>query len=360
MTQAGQPIGTVLYMSPEQVTGEQVDARSDLWSLGVLAYEILAGVSPFQTESSAATAKRILSDDPPSLATMPGVPGWLAQLVSRLLRKNPAERPQSATEVLRNLNESLQVTTARVKTKTASAEARSRKYRLLFAASMIAGLGAAGLSLYRRQSGLQNKINSLVVLPFVNSSGNPDTEYLSDGITESLIDNLSQIPGLRVIGRASAFHYKGKDVDLNKLGRDLSVDAVLTGRVQQRSDTLVIHTDTAINSKTSWLYNKRSPRPFLTASGRGSQQRRKTARHGGTRRTRRRINPIFAGDTLRAGQQQTDWSGALSIISKPLRQTRLTPLLTPPLQIRMHCSLNGATDPSAKLAPKPSLLPTRR
>src|SRR5262249_1423229 len=82
MTQAGQPIGTGLKMSREQLTGERVDARSDLWSLGVLAYEVLAGVSLFQSESSAATTKRILNDDPPSLATVQGVPGWLAELVS--------------------------------------------------------------------------------------------------------------------------------------------------------------------------------------------------------------------------------------------------------------------------------------
>ena len=106
MTQAGQPIGTVLYMSPEQLTGERVDARSDLWSLGVLAYEVLAGVSPFQTESNAATTKRILEDDPLSLATVPGVPGWLAELVSQLVRKNPAERPQSASELLKRLDNS--------------------------------------------------------------------------------------------------------------------------------------------------------------------------------------------------------------------------------------------------------------
>jgi eukaryotic-like serine/threonine-protein kinase len=103
MTQAGQPIGTVLYMSPEQVAGERVDERSDLWSLGVLAYEVLAGLSPFQTESSAATTKRILNDDPPSLVTVPGVPAWLAELVSQLLRKDPAERPQSASELLKRL-----------------------------------------------------------------------------------------------------------------------------------------------------------------------------------------------------------------------------------------------------------------
>jgi TolB-like protein/Tfp pilus assembly protein PilF len=105
VTQTGQAMGTVLYMSPEQLRGEPVDARADLWALGVLAYEMLAGVSPFQTDSSAATVARILHEEPPSLASVPNVPDWLAQLVSRLLQKNPAERPSSASEVLVRLSE---------------------------------------------------------------------------------------------------------------------------------------------------------------------------------------------------------------------------------------------------------------
>jgi len=105
MTQAGLAMGTVLYMSPEQLRGESVDARADLWSLGVLAYEVLAGVSPFQTDSSTATVARILHEEPPSLASVPSVPDWLAQLVSRLLRKEPVERLTSASEVLARLNE---------------------------------------------------------------------------------------------------------------------------------------------------------------------------------------------------------------------------------------------------------------
>src|SRR6266849_3488441 len=103
MTQAGQTMGTVLYMSPEQLRGEPLDARSDLWSVGVVAYELLAGVSPFQTDSSAAAIARILHEEPSSLSAVPGVPDSLGQLVSELLRKNPVERPQSASEVLRRL-----------------------------------------------------------------------------------------------------------------------------------------------------------------------------------------------------------------------------------------------------------------
>jgi len=105
MTQAGQAMGTILYMSPEQLRSEAVDARSDLWSFGVLVYEVLAGASPFQTDSSAATVARILHEEPPSLGAVPGVPDWLAQLVSQLLRKSPAERPQSASEVLKRFGD---------------------------------------------------------------------------------------------------------------------------------------------------------------------------------------------------------------------------------------------------------------
>src|SRR5262249_1497728 len=102
VTQAGQAIGTVLYMSPEQLRGGPVDSRSDLWSVGVVMYEVLAGNSPFQADSSAATAFRILNDEPLSLTAL-AIPRWLAELVSQLLRKNPAERPQTASEVLQRL-----------------------------------------------------------------------------------------------------------------------------------------------------------------------------------------------------------------------------------------------------------------
>src|SRR5262245_33842293 len=105
MTEAGQAMGTVLYMSPEQLRGQAVDSRSDLWSFGVLAYELLAGSSPFQTDSSAATAARILNDEPPSLATVPGIPDWLAELVAQLLKKNPSQRPESASAVLRRFED---------------------------------------------------------------------------------------------------------------------------------------------------------------------------------------------------------------------------------------------------------------
>ena len=128
MTQAGQVMGTPLYMSPEQLRGEPADSRSDLWSLGVLAYELLSAVSPFQTESSQATVSRILNDEPPSLMTVPGVPGWLAELVSQLLRKNPAERPQSATEVLGRLEDAARGSSSMLATRQMTPREPARRW----------------------------------------------------------------------------------------------------------------------------------------------------------------------------------------------------------------------------------------
>jgi serine/threonine-protein kinase len=244
-TQAGQALGTVLYMSPEQLRGESVDPRTDLWSLGVVAYELFAGASPFQAGSSADTAMRILSEEPSALSSVPGVPNGVAALVSQLLRKKPAERPQSASEVLQRLHPSPPSHPASNPPLNASEPSKRRRRVVALLIGLIFALLAPGLYLYSRSSAarLGRQVKSLVVLPFVNASENPDTEYLSDGIAETLIDNLSQLPELQVIARTTAFRYKGKELDFPRLRRELSVDAVLTGRVQQRGDTLLVHAD---------------------------------------------------------------------------------------------------------------------
>jgi serine/threonine protein kinase/tetratricopeptide (TPR) repeat protein len=258
MTQAGQPIGTVLYMSPEQLSGKSVDTRADLWSLGVVAYEMLAGISPFETESNAATTVRILQEEPLSLAAVPGVPDWLAELVSQLLRKNPDERPQSASDVLERLSEApINLASPKV------SPSYSRKRFVLLAAliGLMTAAGAAGFYLYPRRASA-NKVKSLVILPFVNATANPDAEYLSDGLAEGLINSLSQIPELRVIARATAFRYKGKELDFSTLGHQLSVDGVLSGRVQQVANTLVIQADLVDTGTGAQLWGEQYSRPL--------------------------------------------------------------------------------------------------
>jgi len=275
-TQTGEALGTVLYMSPEQLRGTAVDARSDLWSLGVVAYELLAGVSPFQADSGAATAMRILNEKPPGLASVPGVPPWLAKLVTLLLRKAPAERPQSATEVLEQLEQSTLSDVARPTLNALSLDpdnwskrgvpfqshAMRRATALLIGAIFI--LGAVGLYLFVKGQARSpgGSVKSLVVLPFVNASANAEMEYLSDGISETLIDNLSQLPDLKVIARDTAFGYKGKAVDPQELGRELSVDTVLTGRVEQRGDTLFIHAGLVNVVDRSQLWGEKYNRKF--------------------------------------------------------------------------------------------------
>ncbi len=190
LTQDGQAMGTVLYMSPEQLGGELVDARTDLWSLGVLAYEMLSGVSPFRADSNAAIATRILNDQPPSLGAIPGVPVGLAELVSKLLRKNPAERPPSATELLSQLSSPAP---SRIASAVPPGGIHRATVAVAAAAILALVLGTIYLYVQRREARSQSGTGkSLAVLPFLNASGNSDMEFLSDGIAESLIDNLSQ------------------------------------------------------------------------------------------------------------------------------------------------------------------------
>jgi serine/threonine protein kinase/tetratricopeptide (TPR) repeat protein len=267
MTQAGHALGTVAYMSPEQLRGESVDSRSDLWSLGVVAYEVLTAVSPFQADSSAATAMRILNDEPPSLATVVGVPNRLAELVWQLVRKDPRERPQAASEVLLRLEGPGKGPQRRWSVPKLLAELKRRRWFraavVVFGTSAVLALGAGGVHLYTQRGERSNPapiVKSLLVLPFTKAAGSADVEYLADGIAEGLIDSFSQLPQLRVIGRTMAFRYKDKESDFKALQSDLSVDAVLNGRVRQVSDALVIQADLVSTVTGAQLWGDRYTR----------------------------------------------------------------------------------------------------
>src|SRR5215467_13094855 len=232
MTQAGQAMGTMLYMSPEQLRGELVDARNDLWSLGVLAYEVLAGVSPFQTDSSAATVARILHEEPPSLATVPGVPNWLAQLVSQLLRKNPAERPQTASDLLQRLQDG-------DPTGSRAAPIPARRSRLPWWTSVVfvAGLLLASIAWWALRSRISKQNTdadrSIAVLPFTSLSMGEENSYFAQGFHDELLRQLGRIGDLRVISRTAMMHYKQGARNLREIAEALGVSTVLEGSVQR-------------------------------------------------------------------------------------------------------------------------------
>jgi TolB-like protein len=270
-------MGTVSYMSPEQSAGKLVDNRSDIWSIGVVLYEMIAGVVPFQGKDIHRQIIAIQETDPiPLTQLIEGVPERLEEIVSKCLAKEKDERYQTAKDLLidlRNLRRKLDVdaeiertvapesrttsgTAAGANSQAASTRevqnsASSLEYAVTQAmshklAAAIIGLLLVGVisavgywALYSRGNS-SRQINSIAVLPFENRSGNSDTDYLSDGLSESLIYRLSQLPGLKVSPTNSVLRYKGAQLDLAAIARELEVDAVMSGRLSQRGDDLTI------------------------------------------------------------------------------------------------------------------------
>jgi serine/threonine protein kinase/Tfp pilus assembly protein PilF len=247
LTGSGAVLGTLAYMSPEQVRGEALDARTDLFSLGAVLYEMATGRQAFPGATSGTVQEAILNRSPvPAGRVNPDVPSRLEDVINKALEKDRALRYQTASEIRTDL--------LRLKRDTGSAPAAvesdstiRRKRPWPHYAALIAGLLALGVLIVAgiRIAGARgtSAIDSIAVLPFANSSANPDSEYLSDGITESLINNLSQLPTLRVIARSTVFRYKGQQTDPQKVGQDLGVRAVLSGRVMQRGSTLIVSTE---------------------------------------------------------------------------------------------------------------------
>ncbi|SRR6266516_412702 len=277
-TAEGTVIGTAPYMSPEQARGLKVDARTDIWSLGVLLYEALSGRKPFIGDTTQDVITSILEKEPSPLARFSSdVPETLQWIISRALRKERDARYQTASELLHDLKElkkklefekafAGEVSSAsRVATADAGAGTSAlvrptssaeyvvsgiRQHKLAALAGLLVLMaGIVGLGVYLHARNTEAAIESIAVLPFVNESGNSDVDYLSDGMTESLINSLSQLPHLSVKARSSVFRYKGKEVEPQKVAAQLSVQAILNGRVVQHGDDLTLYLS-LVNAQT--------------------------------------------------------------------------------------------------------------
>lgn len=285
-TTPGMIMGTVSYMSPEQARGRETDARTDIWSLGVVLYEMLSGKVPFSGETVNHTIVSILEKEP---LLLENAPAELQRIVRKSMTKDVDMRYQTAHDLLidlKNLRRDLDIqgelersvvpnretpnaslenatqiyaadavaatssgrsaATHSVPTSSSSLEyaitqARSHKLATTIIGVLLVGvILTVGYFVFVSKDGSTKQISSIAVMPFVNESGNADVEYLSDGMTETLIGSLSKLPNLSVKARSSVFRYKGKATDAKTIGTELGVQAILSGRVVQRGDQLTL------------------------------------------------------------------------------------------------------------------------
>jgi len=305
-TSPGAVIGTTGYMSPEQARGLPIDARTDIFSLGVILYEMVTGRPPFHGATKSDVLAALLEREPAPVARYaPDTPQELQRIIWKALAKDKETRYQTVKDLLIDLKQlkkelefeihlsrssiepgvleaihrsggatlhssagstrepfarTSEISAAQTAASGEALPARRKRYwPIVIAAAAVLAVAAASIYFYSRQT---RAITSVAVLPFVNASDNPSADYLSDGITESIINSLSQLPKLKVMSRSAVFRYKGKPVDPLDVGRKLGVGAIVTGTVEQIGDSLIVKTELVDVSDGSQLWGEQYNRNF--------------------------------------------------------------------------------------------------
>ncbi len=261
LTSPGTALGTIAYMSPEQARGADTDARTDIFSFGTVLYEMATGCAAFPGRTTAVVVDALLNKKSPAPRTLnPQIPPALETIIDRALEKDPGDRYQRATDLRADLD--------RVQRDGQGFPRRagvSTRRRLGVIAGVTVVALAIGLAAGRRwitRAPASGPIDSIAVLPFVNASGTPDADYLSDGLAESLTNSLARIRGLRVVPRTLAAKYRGQTVDPKEAGAALNARAVVTGRVTQRGDRLTVQAELIDTASVAQLWGEQFDRPL--------------------------------------------------------------------------------------------------
>ena len=258
-TTPGMILGTAAYMSPEQARGFEIDARSDIFSFGVMLYELIAGRVPFAGETISDILAAILKSEPPTLSeAVKNLPSELEWMIAKALCKNRDERYQTIRSFLndlRRLRHRLEYETVlqRVSDSGANNLAEMQPTRILTG-------NLTGVSTRKKRT--RKAIDSLAVLPLVNFGGDENTEYFSDGITECIINSLSKLPKLRVVPRSTVFRYKGEETDSQKVGEELDVRTVFSGRVMKLGDSIIVRAELVDVANESQIWGEQYRRPM--------------------------------------------------------------------------------------------------
>src|SRR5436190_1416846 len=256
-TNLGSVLGTVRYMSPEQARGGHVDKTTDIWSLGVVLYEMVSGHAPFSGDTPKEVMSSILEKEPrPLTSYVTHIPAALQQIVSRTLRKHREERYHSAHELLealKDLRHILEVEAEVERPTTAPLWLRWIRSPTALVLGLLVAAMAVAVPFYwhRTQPTSSPPEKSIAVLPFLDLSENKDQEYFCDGMSEELINALAKVDGLRVVSRTSSFSFKGKSTAAREIGKKLNVENVIEGSLRREGNRVRV-TAKLINARSGF------------------------------------------------------------------------------------------------------------